>query len=208
VRPDQSSATVRCHYLTDGTVVFAFTMRKSEYFIPAGILLKCFLEVRGSPSDKCHEQLRSPPCLQLLALPPPSAGGFRALGTRSSRSAAAGCRLPLRLLAARLLHVPYSGPSLSVSVRSLMPQVSDRELFAKLMAGAAPGSGPAAFLAERAELLLRQADARDLRTRTQASGAGAAGEGEGWTGLGGEHRRGAGRMGRCGEAPGLCLGRP
>lgn len=46
VRPDHSSATVRCHYLTDGTVNFAFTMRRAEYFIPAGILLKCFLEVR------------------------------------------------------------------------------------------------------------------------------------------------------------------
>jgi len=38
------SAQVRCHYLTDGTVNFAFTVRRSEYFIPAGILLKCFLE--------------------------------------------------------------------------------------------------------------------------------------------------------------------
>lgn len=36
---------MRCHYLTDGTVNFAFTMRRAEYFIPAGILLKCFLEV-------------------------------------------------------------------------------------------------------------------------------------------------------------------
>ncbi|GFR47172.1 hypothetical protein Agub_g8865 [Astrephomene gubernaculifera] len=89
VRPDQSSATVRCHYLTDGTVNFAFTMRRAEYFIPAGVLLKCFLEV------------------------------------------------------------------------------SDRELYGKLVAGAAPGSGAAAFLAERAELLLRQADRPDLRTRTQ-----------------------------------------
>ncbi len=48
VRPDQSSATVRCHYLTDGTVNFAFTMRRAEYFIPAGVLLKCFLEVGRS----------------------------------------------------------------------------------------------------------------------------------------------------------------
>lgn len=39
------SAQVRCHYLTDGTVNFAFTVRRAEYFIPAGILLKCFLEV-------------------------------------------------------------------------------------------------------------------------------------------------------------------
>jgi DNA-directed RNA polymerase I subunit RPA2 len=46
VRPDQSSATVRCHYLTDGGVNFAFTMRRAEYFIPVGILLKCFVEVR------------------------------------------------------------------------------------------------------------------------------------------------------------------
>ncbi len=49
VREDQSSATVRCHYLTDGTVNFAFTMRRSEYFIPAGLLLKCFLDT----SDRC-----------------------------------------------------------------------------------------------------------------------------------------------------------
>ncbi len=35
---------MRCHYLTDGTVNFAFTMRRAEYFIPAGVLLKCFLE--------------------------------------------------------------------------------------------------------------------------------------------------------------------
>ena len=44
VRPDEVSAQVRCHYLTDGTVNFAFTIRRSEYFIPAGVLLKCFLE--------------------------------------------------------------------------------------------------------------------------------------------------------------------
>ncbi|PNW80548.1 hypothetical protein CHLRE_07g322176v5 [Chlamydomonas reinhardtii] len=89
VRPDQSSATVRCHYLTDGTVNFAFTMRRAEYFIPAGVLLKCFLEV------------------------------------------------------------------------------SDRELYGKLVSGSAPGGGAAAFAAERAELLLRQADRHDLRTKTQ-----------------------------------------
>eukprot|EP00873_Tetraselmis_striata_P041965 jgi/Tetstr1/462229/TSEL_000628.t1 len=45
VRPDQSSATVRCHLLKDGTVNFAFTVNRAEYFIPLGILLKCFLEV-------------------------------------------------------------------------------------------------------------------------------------------------------------------
>jgi hypothetical protein len=45
VRNDEQSSTVRCHYLTDGTVNFALTIRRSEYFIPAGVLLKCFLEV-------------------------------------------------------------------------------------------------------------------------------------------------------------------
>eukprot|EP00201_Polytomella_parva_P019467 CAMPEP_0175041304 /NCGR_PEP_ID=MMETSP0052_2-20121109/1831_1 /TAXON_ID=51329 ORGANISM="Polytomella parva, Strain SAG 63-3" /NCGR_SAMPLE_ID=MMETSP0052_2 /ASSEMBLY_ACC=CAM_ASM_000194 /LENGTH=1341 /DNA_ID=CAMNT_0016303785 /DNA_START=27 /DNA_END=4052 /DNA_ORIENTATION=+ len=90
VRPDESSATVRCHYLTDGTVNFAFTMRRAEYFIPAGVLLKCFLEV------------------------------------------------------------------------------SDRELYEKIVsAGAQDNTGLHAFLAERAELLLRQADRPGLRTRAQ-----------------------------------------
>lgn len=89
VRPDQSSATVRCHYLTDGSVNFAFTMRKAEYFIPAGLLLKAFLEV------------------------------------------------------------------------------SDLELYNKIMAGAAPGSGHAAFVAERAELLLQQASRFNINTRVQ-----------------------------------------
>lgn len=44
VRPDYSSQTVRTHYLTDGTVNFAFTMSRAEYFLPAGILLKCLVE--------------------------------------------------------------------------------------------------------------------------------------------------------------------
>jgi hypothetical protein len=29
----------------DSTVNFAFTIRRAEYFIPAGVLLKCFLDV-------------------------------------------------------------------------------------------------------------------------------------------------------------------
>jgi DNA-directed RNA polymerase I subunit RPA2 len=52
VRPDQSGATVRLHYLADGGVNFAFTMRKAEYFIPVGILLKCFVEVSSNCIDK------------------------------------------------------------------------------------------------------------------------------------------------------------
>ena len=56
MREDDQSATVRCHYLTDGTVNFAFTIRRAEFFIPAGVLLKCFLEVSDKEIyDKiCH----------------------------------------------------------------------------------------------------------------------------------------------------------
>lgn len=45
MRRDETSATVRCHYLRDGTANFAFTIGRAEYFVPVGVLLKCFLEV-------------------------------------------------------------------------------------------------------------------------------------------------------------------
>lgn len=75
VRPDQSSATVRLHYLADGAVNFAFTMRKAEYFIPVGILLKCFVEVSSSDwlagtsaaAMVCRRMSSSSWCLGLLA---------------------------------------------------------------------------------------------------------------------------------------------
>lgn len=89
VKPDESSLTNRCHYLNDGTVVFAITIRRAEYFIPAGILLKCFMEL------------------------------------------------------------------------------SDKEIYDKLVNSTTPGSGHAAFVAERAELLLRQASRYGLHTRAQ-----------------------------------------
>eukprot|EP00967_Tisochrysis_lutea_P039341 scaffold47205_cov20-Tisochrysis_lutea.AAC.1 len=44
-------------------------------------------------------------------------------------------------------------------------QVSDRELYDKLLASAPPGSGHAAFVAERAELLLQQSAKLGLYTR-------------------------------------------
>ncbi|EFN59491.1 hypothetical protein CHLNCDRAFT_138110, partial [Chlorella variabilis] len=87
VRQDESSLTNRCHYLADGSCVFALTIRRAEYFIPAGIVLKCFLEV------------------------------------------------------------------------------SDRELYGKLVGSVAAGSGHQSFVAERAELLLRQAKQFGLHTR-------------------------------------------
>ncbi|KAL4859361.1 DNA-directed RNA polymerase I subunit 2 [Chlorella vulgaris] len=89
VRPDESSLTNRCHYLADGSCVFALTIRRAEYFVPAGILLKCFLEV------------------------------------------------------------------------------SDRELYDKLVGSVAPNSGHSSFVAERVELLLRQAHQFGLHTRAQ-----------------------------------------
>ena len=65
VCPDQTSATVRCHYLTDGTATFAFTMRRAEYFIPVGILLKCFIEVRegAGRSCACERGVRGSQCV-------------------------------------------------------------------------------------------------------------------------------------------------
>jgi len=45
VRRDESSMTNRCHYLADGSIVFALSINKSEYFIPAGLLLKCLGEI-------------------------------------------------------------------------------------------------------------------------------------------------------------------
>ncbi len=35
---------MRCHYLRDGSANFAFNIGRAEFFIPVGILLKCFLE--------------------------------------------------------------------------------------------------------------------------------------------------------------------
>ena len=45
VRPDQTSVTVNCHYLKTGNVQFKFGVGKQEYFVPVGILLKCFVDV-------------------------------------------------------------------------------------------------------------------------------------------------------------------
>ncbi|KAK9863838.1 hypothetical protein WJX84_009250, partial [Apatococcus fuscideae] len=45
VRPDESSAQIRCHYMKDGLVNVSFIIRRAEFFVPAGILLKCFMEV-------------------------------------------------------------------------------------------------------------------------------------------------------------------
>jgi DNA-directed RNA polymerase I subunit RPA2 len=45
VRNDESSITNRCHYLSDGGVVFSIVLNKAEYFVPAAVLLKCLCDV-------------------------------------------------------------------------------------------------------------------------------------------------------------------
>ena len=70
VKPDETSATVRCHYLTDGTVNFAFTVRRQEFFIPVGLLFKCFMEISDKEmSEKlmaCCAEVGSTVCMQCL----------------------------------------------------------------------------------------------------------------------------------------------
>lgn len=43
VQPDLTSKTVTLHYLTNGSCNLRFAHRKQEFFIPAGLLLKCFI---------------------------------------------------------------------------------------------------------------------------------------------------------------------
>jgi DNA-directed RNA polymerase I subunit RPA2 len=48
VRPDQSSATVRLHYLKDGNVNFAFKINRAEYFVPVVLVFRALQEVGSS----------------------------------------------------------------------------------------------------------------------------------------------------------------
>ena len=48
VRSDQSSATVRLHYLNNGNCNLSFSVRRQEFFVPVGVFLKCFVDA----SDK------------------------------------------------------------------------------------------------------------------------------------------------------------
>jgi DNA-directed RNA polymerase I subunit RPA2 len=60
VRPDQSGITITFHYLTDGTVMARFTVRRQEFFLPAVLLLKALVdtsdrEVYIFPALNCAE---------------------------------------------------------------------------------------------------------------------------------------------------------
>ena len=48
VRPDESAATVRLHYLTGGGANFAITVGRAEFFVPAGLVLRAL----GDATDR------------------------------------------------------------------------------------------------------------------------------------------------------------
>lgn len=123
-------------------------MRRAEYFIPAGILLKCFLEV-----GHCL-----PGCLVVVV-------GHRLHRVQPVRlQALSGSSQTPSMLCAQTSTASRLLPKLQRMMHPAV-QVSDRELYDKIMAGAAPGSGHAAFVGERAELLLSQPARLGLRTR-------------------------------------------
>ncbi|GJP30642.1 hypothetical protein CLOM_g4176 [Closterium sp. NIES-68] len=45
VRTDQSAITNKLIYVNDGNACFSFSLRRQEYFIPVGIILKCLMDV-------------------------------------------------------------------------------------------------------------------------------------------------------------------
>ena len=48
VRPDESAATVRLHYLSGGGAAFAVTVGRAEFFVPAGLILRAL----GDATDR------------------------------------------------------------------------------------------------------------------------------------------------------------
>lgn len=59
VRADEVSATVRCHYLRTGAVNFTFVIRRREFFLPAGVVLKCLMD--ASDREIFHHLVASCP---------------------------------------------------------------------------------------------------------------------------------------------------
>ena len=84
------------------------------------------------------------------------------------------CSLEMELKLPFVLCIFKEQPSLQLKTNIDQPllhfcckQVTDRELFTRIVAGGAPGSAHASFLSQRAELLLSQASAKGLTTRAQ-----------------------------------------
>lgn len=67
MRADETSTTVRCHYMTSGQVTFTFSVRRRELFLPAGVLLKCFVE--ATDRELFHFLIDSSPTVSPPALP-------------------------------------------------------------------------------------------------------------------------------------------
>ncbi|CAI7842704.1 unnamed protein product [Closterium sp. NIES-53] len=68
VRTDQSAVTNRVVYVNDGNACFNFSLRKQEYFIPVGIILKCLMDVSDA---ELYEHLTAILTAEQAAADPP-----------------------------------------------------------------------------------------------------------------------------------------
>ena len=91
VTPDEHSATVRVHYLSDGGARVAFVFRRQEYFIPAGLIVRAL----ANTSDR--------EVAELIAKGTPGKGARAFAGERATivleETAALGVRTPAQALA-------------------------------------------------------------------------------------------------------------
>eukprot|EP00898_Chlorokybus_atmophyticus_P006745 jgi/Chlat1/7071/Chrsp57S09118 len=60
VRPDQSAITVRLYYLQTGSCTVGFSLRRREYLIPVGVVLKAMME---TTDREVYEKLAAPSSL-------------------------------------------------------------------------------------------------------------------------------------------------
>ncbi|CAI5969894.1 unnamed protein product [Closterium sp. NIES-64] len=94
VRTDQSAVTNRVVYVNDGNACFNFSLRKQEYFIPVGIILKCLVDVSDA---ELYEHLTAILTAQQAAADPPETdtqlapteGGAAEAATKPPAAAAA-----------------------------------------------------------------------------------------------------------------------
>ena len=91
VTPDEHSATVRVHYLSDGGARVAFVFRRQEYFVPAGLIARAL----ANTSDR--------EVAELIAKGTPGKGARAFAGERATivleETAALGVRTPAQALA-------------------------------------------------------------------------------------------------------------
>jgi hypothetical protein len=149
VRPDESSMTNRCHYLVDGSCVFALTIRRAG----------------EGPAQPRLPASHVPP----FASQPAGIKIARAALERSLR-AVATLFIPTYIPSRLPTRIPPPPPASEYFIPAgillkCFLEVSDREMYDKLVGSVAPGTAHAAFVAERAELLLRQAKQFGLHTR-------------------------------------------